>query len=124
MYSKVGGVDKAFSTYGRDAVMTIPGQFQTASVHFQEPRIDLHVKLLRVLPSFRRVVGQSDAMHYRVQMLGENGVAFAFNMTLNVVETGLSTSLRPTAATEVSRLTVSCNGRWQFYWTCWWGGRI
>ena len=100
------GMDTTFDTpmsaNGRDAVMKIPGQFHTVSAYFQEPRIDLHVKYLRVLPSFRCVVGQADVIHYRVQMLGENGVAFAFDMMLNAAENGLCQYVRSTATTEVS----------------------
>jgi hypothetical protein len=108
-HSSIGNAfDSSFWPNYRDGVVAIPGQYQTSSLHFQEPRPDLHVKYLRLLPSVRRVVGQSNLVHYCVQLLGENGVIYPFDVQLNHVPSGLSNALHPTLATEVQYFILTC----------------
>lgn len=104
LHSSVGNaLDSSFWPNYRDGVVAIPGQYQASSLYFQEPRPDLHVKYLRLLPTIRRIVGQSDLVHYRIQLVGENGVIYPFDIQLTNMQTSnLSDYLQPTIATEVS----------------------
>jgi hypothetical protein len=102
--SPVGNAfDASFLPNCRDAVVAIPGQYQTTVWHFQDPRPDLHVKHLRMLPTLRRVVGQTDVVHYRVQMLGENGISYPFDVQLTSESTEMYKSVRSTVVSEVIR---------------------
>lgn len=49
---------------------------------FQQPKMDLHVKIVRLLPTFDRVLCHGNVVRYRIRFLGSDGDVHCFDVCL------------------------------------------
>ena len=60
----------------------IPGQYGLTSSRFREPRSDLHVKLVKVLPRVKCIFITGEALQYEIQILGSDGQYIPYRVQL------------------------------------------
>jgi hypothetical protein len=79
--SLLGGGNGSYDDSVLSAI-EIPGQYALTCSRFREPRPDLHVKLVRVLPRVRPVCLAGEVLRYQVQILGSDGQHVPYNVSL------------------------------------------
>ena len=60
----------------------IPGQYGLTSSRFREPRSDLHVKVVKVLPRVKCIFITGEALQYQIQILGSDGQYIPYRVQL------------------------------------------